>query len=453
MDKDPNKKSDSTENWLKNLAQESWQLELLVSAFTIFLLLAGRAEYSDFYQRLPFDYDLQSPISAIVYIFLWMVGLSISVLTFSLICHLLLRGFWIGTIGLRSVQDHVDWNKMHYSDYFTDKLKKKVRNLDDLVLFLDDICSVIFSFSFLLISIILAFGLTIVYGGILGVLFQSITNIISGFGATVFAILSNSLIFIYVITAIIYMIDFFSLGFFKKFKSISKFYFPFYSFFGYITLSAVSRSIYYHLISRFTKKKIRIVYLLIFAIGILFAAVNLDQNYYFSSGNSQFYLNSNHYDDIRNEENNLIVSASIPSMHFENNYLPLFIRYDPNDNLVIEAKCPDLELKDKSIWKWNFTLQANESNIEVQTSSSTDDQAKNKLDCLCSIYKVKLNGRYLNNLKFNFTDHVTTGQKGIVTVLSKDLFDKGENEIEIEKAIINNGQLSFGHYTVLRVWK
>ena len=105
--------------WLKKLEQESWQLELLVSAFTIFLLMGAISAFDTFLESIYYEYDLSDNLLSLVYVFMLLISLSIVVLTIFLVIHLLLRGFWIGAIGLRSVQSTIQYDKLNYSDYFT----------------------------------------------------------------------------------------------------------------------------------------------------------------------------------------------------------------------------------------------------------------------------------------------------------------------------------------------
>ena len=44
-------------DWLKKLERESWQLELLVSAFTIFLLIMAGREFKDYVIDLQYRYN------------------------------------------------------------------------------------------------------------------------------------------------------------------------------------------------------------------------------------------------------------------------------------------------------------------------------------------------------------------------------------------------------------
>ena len=115
------KTDDQIAQWLKKLERESWQLELLVSAFTIFLLIAAQENFGNFIIDISFKY--YGPVGFLVF-FLTLIQASIIALTAFLIIHLLLRGFWIGTIGLRSVQPNINYQRLNYSEFFQKKLKK-----------------------------------------------------------------------------------------------------------------------------------------------------------------------------------------------------------------------------------------------------------------------------------------------------------------------------------------
>ena len=106
---------DQIKQWLKKLERESWQLELLVSAFTIFLLVAASENFSKVVEGFDYEY---SESTGMISSFLSLTLLSIWVLTAFLIIHLLLRGFWIGTIGIRSVNPTNDLKTLKNSDFY-----------------------------------------------------------------------------------------------------------------------------------------------------------------------------------------------------------------------------------------------------------------------------------------------------------------------------------------------
>ena len=226
--------------WLKKLERESWQLELLVSAFTIFLLIQAISTFSEFLEGIQYQYDLSDSLLTFLFLFFALLGLSLKALAMFLVFHLMLRGFWIGTIGLRSVQSNIDFDKLNYSDFFTEKLKKKVISLDNLVVMLDEICSLIFSFAFLIMSILLSFGMYTLFFGALAISISSLVGLTSGLLSTIIAGFSGILIFTILISGLLYFIDYFTLGFFKKYKLLSKLYYPFYRFYGAITLSVIN---------------------------------------------------------------------------------------------------------------------------------------------------------------------------------------------------------------------
>lgn len=313
--------------WLQKLERESWQLELLVSAFTIFLLIGAISEFDDFIVDLRYRYNFNKDGLFIGFIFLLMVEFSLRALTIFLVAHLLLRGFWIGTIGLRSVQNNVDFEIFRYSKYFTEKLKKKVVSLDQLVIRLDEICSVIFSFAFLVIFSLLAFGLYFGLFGATGLFLTTLVEVSPEWLRVPLLILSAIVFLTLILTGFIYLLDYFTLGFFKKFRWFSKVYYPFYWFYSYITLAILSPSIYYHMNVKFSKKRIRIL----FGIAFLFIATSsifkYDHSPYFPEGSNEFFISNNVYDDERPADD-YIRSVSIPSQIIAGPYLQVYLRYD-----------------------------------------------------------------------------------------------------------------------------
>jgi len=61
---------------------------------------------------------------------------------------------------LRHVSGEIDYERLNYSHFFTNYLEKKVGDYDDFIERLERICSVIFSYTFLLFLLFLS---TLVY--------------------------------------------------------------------------------------------------------------------------------------------------------------------------------------------------------------------------------------------------------------------------------------------------
>ena len=132
-------------NWLDILQQESWQLELIISGFAIFGLFAIKEPI----QINVLEAEIQRNIYAS---FLWQ-GLMMSwlIITFNLVIHVVLRGLWIGAIGLRYVSADIDYEKLNYSKKFTRHLQKRIGSFDNYVATLEKYCSIVFAVTFLLV--------------------------------------------------------------------------------------------------------------------------------------------------------------------------------------------------------------------------------------------------------------------------------------------------------------
>jgi len=452
MSKEPKAKKDQISQWLKKLERESWQLELLVSAFTIFLLIMAIGSYDDFITSLTYKYDLSDSLLTFLYAFMVLLGVSLDALVIFLIIHLMLRGFWIGSIGLRSVQASIDFDKLNYSDFFTDRLKKKVISLDNLVVMLDEICSLIFSFAFLIMSVILAFGLYLVFLGVTAFSLGSLVTATTGALSTVISIVAASVFFIILISGLIYVIDYLTLGFFKKFKWLSKVYYPFYRFYGFMTLAVISKSIYYYLISKFSKKRIRIVYVLTLVVVIFNYLTDFDQYQFYPDKSDNLVLSTNQYDNLRSSEK-YIAGASIQSNMVTDSFLQLFVRYDPRDNDLIQGNCPDFEPMKQDGWNWSMTMKSSDGNLRLTTKEYSDEDKAKLLECLSMLYQVSINDSIYSGIKYYFYSHPSKEQKGLVTMINSSGFKKGENLIKIKKISTNEeGEEVLDDFTEIPFW-
>ena len=399
--------------WLKKLERESWQLELLVSAFTIFLLIMGEQAYDEFLTDLTYKFNLSSGVLTFGFIFLGLLKVSLLALTYCLVTHLMLRGFWIGAIGLRSVQSSIDFNVLKYNDFFTEKLKKKVITLDQLVFKLDEICSVIFAFAFLVISMLISFGLYFMMFGGIAIFLTTISEVTPDSLDTAIGIFAAIVFITLLITGLIYMIDYFTLGFFKKIKWLRKFYYPFYKFYSLITLAMLSRSIYYYMISKFTKKRIRILYgfaAVLFVSSLLF---EFDQYQYFPEDDNDFLMSSNFYDDKRALDAYIDV-ASIKSQFLDEPFFQIFIRYDPSDNPVVLEHCPDYEpLKDDGL-NWRKGVDTRDGNFVIKDKDYSEEDFKKSIECLSSIFEISINDSIYQDLNFYFYEHPAKEQTRII---------------------------------------
>jgi len=399
-------KHDKVTEWLEDLQRESWQLELIVSAFSIFLLLQLINVLPGVFPDFNRHTDFSPYIHSILLIFLAAGMYASLALVVNLILHIFLRGFWIAAIGLRSVQQETDFEKLNYSPYFTNKLKRLVPSLDKLIMRLDNLASVVFAFAFLLVFMFLSFALWVLVINTLGFGIERLIGYVdSTLFHKVFQTLYSLLAIIIFISSIVYLLDTLSLGFFKKYQKISKIYYPIYRLIGWITLAGIYRSIYYSLVNRFPNNAVRLFLFGFLFLIVLFPFQRITFYKYFPDHVSDAkWMQYRSYDNLRKEEAS-IGGASITSDIISGEYLPLFIRYS-----VL-------------------------------------------LDCLSQLYNVYVNDSLYTDLDFYFYTHPNDGEKGLRTMIYTGNLPIGKNVIHIKRQSLNKEKkLDEKSYTEIPFW-
>lgn len=327
---------------LEKLQYESWQLELLVSGFAIVGIYSTRTVIAEFtfYRENIFFGDLGIIISLLNFIFKagWLIFFV------NLVIHIILRGLWIGTIGLRYISQDIDYDSLGYSERFTGFMKRKVGSYDDFILRLEKICSVLFSYTFLLFLFtisILVFTLEFVF---IVLIVQKL------FPNNLEAIAYSGLLALgYFVLGLIVFIDLVTMGSLKKIKSkaVSSVYFYIYRFISFTTLSFLYRPLLYNFLDHpYTRKLfyLAIPYLIIIIFGHKLISIN--ENPYrplnddlLSNGK---LIDAYYYDDLRNNllqeypneerkiNKKLMQKISLQSFELGNGLSSVFILLDKN---------------------------------------------------------------------------------------------------------------------------
>jgi len=437
MEKDKKK---SFTKWLEILQQESWQLELLISGFAIFLL----AESYESVHNL--DYQISLLLSGSTYYGLLYIPYQVMVgawyvLIINLILHVLLRGLWISTIGLRYVSGDIDFNKLNISPKFDRFLRSKIVSFDLYIQQLEKLCSAVFGFTFLIIFILISGGLFVV-----GIVIMAMTMevISTRFGGPWVMVIVPFLL-LYLLGGFIYFLDFITLGWVKRKKRIARFYYPIYRFFSVITLAFIYRPIYYNLLDNKFGRNI-VLFLIPYLIGFTLIASLTVRTQAYLPGNRQLQsISNNFYDDTL--DGKPIYSASISSKFIKNGYAQLFLPYVARgDDKVIEAICPDLKPA-----KTGFFFFGIDDPIRRNMNADL------ALDCHAQRFKIYVNDTLLNNLKYRFHEHPTRKNIGLLTVLDVGYLPRGEHLIKVDVKILqdSNGKdtLFFRESALIPFWK
>jgi len=115
-DKQKGKLSD----WLDTIQQDSWQLELVISGFVVFLLIGGWEPVKE----LEYDLGLMRDTSANYWTFNFLYHvfrMAYATLLGCLLIHVIMRGLWIAAVGLRSVSGEIDYDELTCQPRFTDR--------------------------------------------------------------------------------------------------------------------------------------------------------------------------------------------------------------------------------------------------------------------------------------------------------------------------------------------
>jgi len=151
MENTPHEKS----NWIQELSNQSWNLELVVSGAAIFSTsflpeLADKA-ISSYYLNYQISRELSSEVfPTLAYSF----GKSSAyLLIFTFIIHFIFRAFWIALVGLRAVfPQGINFDNIpNTTKDMAEMYKQKFGTLDAYIVKLDKLCSQIFSIAFVLV--------------------------------------------------------------------------------------------------------------------------------------------------------------------------------------------------------------------------------------------------------------------------------------------------------------
>ncbi|MFY0629163.1 MAG: hypothetical protein JXR05_02210 [Flavobacteriaceae bacterium] len=310
---------------LDKLQQESWQLELLISGFAIFGLFSAIDSIS---LRL----DIAQHDKKIVDTLIWFAAkISCWILMANLLIHVILRGLWIGALGLRYVSGDIDYDELKYSPKFTKYLQKKIGSFDKYIATLENYCSILFAVSFLFVFYFLA-SLTFVILLLIIATFL-MGNDLTGIWEDIIQYLGIGLVLFTIIGMIFTFIDFITQGFLKKKKWTSVIYFPIYRVFSYVSLAFLYRPLVYNFLDNKFGRRLSWILVPVY-VSIIYASsyYYVESNYLeHSLSSSAYYASKSNYEDQLTKQNDFIRTATIQSKVITTPYVKVFIVF--NDNL------------------------------------------------------------------------------------------------------------------------
>ncbi len=412
------------QQWLDNLQQESWQLELLVSGFAIFLILAAYEPLQELGRSVRYlslsitrNFLLNGPFTIIMLSWIFFL--------FNLLLHVVLRGLWISTLGLRYVSGDIDYARLGYTQRFRTMLEKRIGTFDQYIERLEKLCSVVFAFTFLTFFVFLSFGL---YFLVLGLMVNAINALgLWGVPSSVFKILLILFVIFYFAAGLLYMVDFLTLGWLKRKSWATRWYFPIYRVMSWISLSFIYRPIYYNLVDNRFGRKVGFLLVPYIVLIMLLSSLYFETHDYFPKNQSEaitFYRNN--YDDSRDEDI-LVTYPSISSQYISNGFLDVFIPYLPvQDDRTLRLICPDFTpIKSTKL----------KSDIIIINDDAIDQKTKvdSSFLCLKQLSRVYINDSLFHDIDALLFEHPSRQERGLRATFDVAYLPRGKHLLRVEK--------------------
>ena len=421
MNKDYN--SSVFKDLLDKLQQESWQLELLISGFAIFGLFSAT-------DHIELSYDIAQNENRLVETILWYaVQVSCWILLANLLVHVILRGLWIGALGLRYVSGDIDYDELNYSPKFTAFLQKKIGSFDKYIATLEDYCSILFAVSFLFIFYFLACLFSLIV--ILLCVFIFLDTDLGNFWEKVSVFIGIALILCVLLGSFLTFIDFISQGLLKKKKWMAKIYFPIYKIFSFVTLSFLYRPLVYNFLDNRFGKRLSLILIPIYVGVLFFSTFNYQNSNYLNPNrsSSEIFANTNNYEDEIFKKNDFIKTATIQSKIITDSYIKVFIIF--NDQI------------ENRIFSFNKSLEPRNDerglNSTFITFGGFNSKAFKQRNSLRKTYHETFNEIYsvfINNKEFD-SEFIATTNKfdklGFETYINIDSLPEGKHLIKITR--------------------
>ena len=381
------------------------------------LLLFSSDEWSDSIRNLAESY-LEGGVTSMIGILLHVIPMSIMISKVFFIFHIVVRGLWIGTLGLRSVSGEIDLSNLRLNSWMRRSIQKYNGNFDTYIFKLENLSSVLFGFNFLLIFYMFSALLSIGWITLFTILGSTVH---SGFG--VIAVILNISLFLNVV-------DFMVMQRLKKGKWGYVFY-PFYLITNSINLSFLYRSLHYNFVDhKYTRRFLRgIVW---FVIGFFIIAgfeFNLSPWLRQVSPNSELAFTRDNYKSELDEKH----IANISLSQFENtNLLQLTtpFRQSKAFQQYLYRFCPELE--DMETFRWYHVKTNKGLYLSNKSPKSQEVDLNSVMDCYLEQRQFKINSELVMPDKslFLFTDDLSK-PSGIMHFFPIDSLDAGMHDLEI----------------------
>ena len=370
-----------TPDWLIEAQNKSWEPEILISGLTLTSLFILSGHLYNFFGLLIQEYAVIEVIAHISY------GISLIILTglkMILIIHLILRGLWTALVGLSYVYpDGVNRANLPESEN-----KLTLPRPDELVITIERICSLLFSFIFS--SVLFFLGFIILY-----IIFFLVY--LFKFDYAVNRILIFLILILFIVINLIFQYNL------QKKKKTS----------GVASIGILTTILMIYL-TNLGQKKTSAMFLIFFGLLVLLTFHEV-KNFGFRNYNSaenpvlydMQYSARDWYENSRDSQRR-IEKASIESFRQQDNEITLFIAFYQIDVSLLN-------------WLKNHPEERKKLTL-----------ANNKIR-FPGLFSVSVADSVVTGLQWFFSEHPVTGQSGLETVIPTGWVQSGYHEVRLDK--------------------
>lgn len=409
-------------------------MELLIVGFALLVLL--RVPDSLVHFLSPIEATVSNPFFRALIPLGFSLIIATYIMSFNLGLHIILRGYWIGIVGLNSVfPEGVNLEKLNFHPRFKNYLQKKLQNLEHSAVHIDRICSAVFAFTFLLIFIFISITF---YFLSLALVVSPIALLPESARHTVGASYTIFWVLLYFFFGILVAIDFLSLGILKKIKWnwFARPYYYISAYFRFVTGFAFYQSIYYTLISNVPRKVIATILTLYLFISLGYFVTRYDERIYFplATQAAQFKISKKHYTETLDPER-YIKGSVISKKVITEDYFELFIPYQIAENDSLLKYCSGLlPLKSRGLaFKGTVVFNADSTQLNKMNEAELDENMTAILACVRDLYEVRIDESVLQDVEFLFYIHPHGEEPGFLTVIQTDSLKTGLHRLIIGK--------------------
>ena len=421
---DEDEKAENLKSRFSGLHIRTYEAELLISGVVIFALVQVAPHVTRFFETLQWRLEGHQRMMAIfgqTYLSLVIYGL-----IGAFLLHLILRAFWIGLLGLESVfPDGVRWDEFKAGPLFKANARREMGPLSTTIDRFDDLCSLIFSFGFMIVVVFLYSVVLLLVCSALALLASNFVfgkdqypRIFWGTFALIFAI---QLLGAFVDRIFGARID--PNGIVGRITSLV------------IAIGwAISPNrwigqIQFTLQSNTSNTRVSIAIMSVMhTLGFGFIGVSLiqegvirfDDLVYFPNSLREDGVDAQHYRALHPPDVLPSAAPSIQNDVIDGPYLILSIPYHPRrHNPLMRKQCPDVE---------PFKASGLIFGRGEPPEASAVHEA---LNCLATLFPVKLDGKMLNDLIFDFTREGGNQHEAIVSYIPIAGLEAGRHELVV----------------------